>query len=112
MPPNGSKTRRAPCPECMGAMDDKDLRAVFCCEEHKRAYHNRDLAGGALIILAKAWRQGRHKKGGDPTAKFAFAEFCNALDRLNAEDKAAGRQPALETLRARYRRQRIVEPVT
>jgi hypothetical protein len=60
-----------------------------------------------LGIMAQAWRQGRHKRGGDDVAKFAFGEFCNAVDKLNAEDREAGRTPALEVLRGRYRRQGI-----
>lgn len=89
-----------------------DPRKVFCCPAHKKAYHNRDLAvGGSLVILAKAWRQGRHRKA-DPlmreAAKYAFSEFCLALDRATADDRASGRAPALEVLTGRYRRQGII----
>lgn len=80
---------------------------LFCTPEHKKAYFNRDNSLATHIILAKAWRQGRHKKGGDAVAKYAFAEFCIAIDAANAADKAAGRLPALEVLRARYKRQGI-----
>lgn len=93
------------CPECRATFSPKDNRCTFCCEEHRRVYHNRDLSlGGPNMILAKAWRLGRHKKG-NAVAKNAFVDFCTALDAANAADKEAGRMPAIKVLENRYRAQ-------
>lgn len=109
MPSSAPKISPAPCPECGERFTSTDPRRLFCTNEHKRAWNNRQMTRFApLGILAQAWRQGRHKKGGDESAKFAFAEFCNAVDRFNAEDKEAGRTAALEVLRGRYRRHRML----
>jgi hypothetical protein len=105
MPAPNHKSPLVTCPECGDLFELTDPRKVFCCNEHKRAWNNRMLGrGGALMLLMQAWRQGRHKKG-DGAAKYAFTELCIAIDEASAEDRAAGRPPALEVLRNRYRRQ-------
>lgn len=105
MPHANHKGPLLTCPECAELFDATDPRKVFCCNPCKRAWNNRMLKRGApLMLLLQAWRQGRHKKG-DGAAKFAFTELCIAIDEASAEDRAAGRPPALEVLRNRYRRQ-------
>ena len=95
----------AVCPECGARFAASHPLYTFCTPAHKRAWNNRMLArGGSLMLLMQAWRQGRHKKG-DGAAKYAFTELCIAIDEASAEDRAAGRPPALEVLRNRYRRQ-------
>lgn len=75
----------------------------YCTPEHKRAWENRQLARGqGLVVLAQAWRQGRHRKKSD-IAKWALNEFATALDRMSAEDKATGRMSALDILADRHR---------
>lgn len=110
------KTLKAPhtgCPECTKSMKGADPRAVFCTPRCRKIYHNRDTAiGGPLVVLAKAWRQGRHKKG-SKAASYALAQFVDALDRANAADRSAGRMPALQMVEARYRRDGITfEPTS
>ena len=55
------------------------------------------------MLQAKAWRLSRHHSS--PAAKMGFAEFCLYVDRLNAEDREAGRPSAVKVLDARYRSQ-------
>lgn len=97
------KVRRI-CPECVEPFMGHPNK-VFCTREHKRAWFNRDLKDGApLNVLGKAWRLGRHKRGSD-TAKRAFIDLCNEWDRMNAEDRRAGRVSALDIMTDRYQRQ-------
>lgn len=95
-----TKTSTNACPECSQAISPN---RVFCSSDCKRVWNNRLLKeGGSLMLLAKAWRQGRNKKNG--VSKNAFTEFCLAVDRSNAEDRAAGRMKAIDVLENRYRR--------
>lgn len=102
------KTPPATCPECGVSIRHKDPRRLFCTAEHKNAWNDRNKArGGSLVILLQAWRQGRHRKG-DQTKGYALTELCLAVDRMSAEDKAAGRPAALDVLKGRYRRQGLI----
>jgi hypothetical protein len=95
------------CPECGVRFEPEHPLAMFCSKPHKIAWMNRNYSeGGPLLVLAKAWRKSRHLKG-DPIGAFAMGEFCIALDRLIAEDKAAGRADPVEVLKSRLRRQGI-----
>lgn len=104
------------CPECMTPFRGHIMR-IFCTEAHKRAWNNRQLGRGApLVTLAMAWRQGKDVARADKgtpsekakarkeVAKLAFIDFCNELDRLAQEDRAAGRLPALTIVEDRARR--------
>lgn len=99
------------CPECTETFKPTDMRQFFCSTKCRRDYFNRDVKDAApLMILMKAWRQGRHTK--DPkmkaVAKEAFTLLCLAADEANAKDKAAGRTWALDMLRMRYQRHEII----
>jgi hypothetical protein len=93
------------CPECGVQHEPAHVLAVFCCAEHKRAWNNRMLKRGApLMLQLLAWRRSRHLKG-DPIGKIALTELCLELDRIIAEDRAAGRPDPAELLKKRMRRQ-------
>ncbi len=101
--PTAKKPLRA-CPECGVRFPVTDQRRLFCSQAHKRTWNNRQLSRAQpLMILLQAWRQGRHRKA-DPTAKQAFTDLCLAVDKANAEDRLAGRPPAIRLLENRYRR--------
>jgi hypothetical protein len=93
------------CPECGVAHKPAHPLAVFCSAEHKRAWNNRMLKRGAPLMLELlAWRKSRHLKG-DPIGRIAFTDLCLALDKMIAEDKAAGRPEPTDLLKRRMRRQ-------
>jgi hypothetical protein len=98
------------CPECGGAFtvrDGKGATPLFCSRTHQARYNQRQASEGkALVLLVKAWRVGRNKKNPE-AAKWAFGEFCSMADRLNAGDRAEGRQDALTVLERRHRREGI-----
>lgn len=99
------------CPECSTPFPviptKGGLPQRYCTPEHKRAWENRQLSRGqGIVTLAQAWRQGRHKRGSE-AAKYAFTEFCLALDRFTAEDKLAGRPRALDVYADRMRAEGI-----
>lgn len=94
------------CPECSVRFRPTHHRQHFCTPAHKTAYNNRLLGEGQRIVgMAKAWRAGRSIKDPDlrQAAKEAFSQMCRELDELNAQDKKAGRLPALRLF---YRRMR------
>lgn len=71
---------------------------AFCCRDHQRVFNNRlAVRGKVLAPLALAWAEGKgggHRKA-DKTAMAAFREMTQICRRFNAEDKAAGRPPAV-----------------
>ncbi len=100
-------TSTRPCQECSTPfpIDPKKGGSPqrYCSPEHKRAWENRQLSRGmGLVVLAQARRQGRHRKKSE-VAKWALNEFATQLDRMSAEDKAAGRMAALDILTDRHR---------
>lgn len=109
MPQEPAKTPQRRCPECAKLFPLTDLRRRYCTPEHKRAWENRQTGRGqGPVFMAMAWRQGRHRKGSE-AAKWAFSEFCIALDRMSAEDKASGRMSALDILTDRMRADGILD---
>ena len=77
------------CPECNQPFQAVNRKRLFCCPEHKLAFHNRCAARGKVLIpLAMAWRA---QRGSGVTAKSAFAEMRRTLDRFSAEDREDGR---------------------
>lgn len=95
------------CPECgvrfTFPLNKGGSPKRYCTPEHKRTWENRQLSRGmGLVILAQAWRQGRNRRG-SKAAKWAFTDLCLALDRMSAEDREAGRLPALDVLTERLR---------
>lgn len=79
------------CAECNQPFQALNRKRLFCCPEHKLAFHNRCATRGKVLIpLAMAWRT---KREGGGTAKKAFAEMCRVLDGYAAEDREAKRMP-------------------
>lgn len=77
------------CAECNQSFQAANPKRLFCCPEHKLAFHNRCAARGKVLIpLAMAWR-GKRGAAGLPSS--AFKEMCRMLDRFAAEDREAGR---------------------
>jgi hypothetical protein len=99
-----AKIPTATCPECGGTFASANLRKLFCRPACSKAYSNRSLARGQAVLgLALAWRAGRHGKtpADKAAASAAFGELCRRLDRIAAEDRAAGRLDALRLYRKR-----------
>jgi hypothetical protein len=84
------------CAQCSAELPAKDPRKLFCSRPCKAAFHNLDLsrAAGALVSLLQVWRGSRLKGGNAALGKYAFREACALIDRMNAEDRASGRDPA------------------
>lgn len=77
------------CAECNQPFQAVNRKRLFCCPEHKLAFHNRCAARGKVLIpLAMAWRT---KRGSGDTAKKVMAEMCRVLDAFASEDREAGR---------------------
>jgi len=92
------------CPECGVRFSASHHRALFCSPAHQRAFNNRKLARGQVLVgLAQTWRGGRSGSPEDRDAsKDAFSEFCRIVSDYNAEDAKAGRPRAVSV----YRRQK------
>lgn len=92
------------CPECLGAVDTRlDWRKMFCCEEHRKAFHNRQLIRGRkLVVLCMAERVTR---SGDRRRKatgiLARQRSRRLMDHWHQEDRAAGRMAMDEYLETR-----------
>ena len=89
-------TQQAPtgrvCPECGKTFHSTHHSKKFCTEAHRLAFKNRSKARGqGLVPMMQAWRL---KRGSGPLGKAAFAELCQILDALNAEDREEKRPPA------------------
>jgi hypothetical protein len=82
------------CPECLGAVDiAADWRKMFCCEDHRKAFHNRQLIRGRkLVVLCMAERVTR---SGDRRLKatgiLARQRSRRLMDQWHQEDVAARR---------------------
>jgi hypothetical protein len=94
------------CPECMGRVDTSaDWRKMFCCEEHRKAFHNRQLIRGRkLVVLCMAERVTRsgycRRKS---TGIEARQRSRRLMDAWHKEDKAAGRMAMDDYLAIRTR---------
>lgn len=86
------------CPECGVTFQPKNGRQTFCTTAHKRHFwHLMAHRGQMLTPFALTHRAGKH--GAHATlASWSRTQYCALLDRWNAEDKAAGRNPALTVL--------------
>ncbi len=99
------------CPECGKINIFQQSQALFCPAvagevSCKRAWNNRALGQAApLLPLLKAWRRSRHAAKGDPIGRIVLNELCLSLDRMIAEDAAAGRMGPLDYIKQRYRAQ-------
>lgn len=92
------------CPECLTAYRPKVQRQMFCCADHKRAWHNRAVKrGAALFSLAMAARSTRDGTRGDKdTGKRASWQSNTLMQRWRDEDSAAGRMDQVGYLRRRF----------
>jgi hypothetical protein len=92
------------CPECLGHVDTRlDWRKMFCCEDHRKAFHNRQLIRGRkLVVLCMAERVTR---SGDRRRKatgiLARQRSRRLMDHWHQEDRAAGRMAMDEYLETR-----------
>jgi hypothetical protein len=94
------------CPECLGAVDtSKDWRKMFCSEEHRQAFHNRQLKRGrTLVVLCMAERVTRSgERRLKATGILARQRSRRLMDRWHQEDVAGGRMAMDEYLETRER---------
>jgi hypothetical protein len=103
---NGDAKRPRRCPECLVPVDtSKDWRKLFCSNEHRTAYHNRQTVRGRklvpLVMAERITRSGwcRDKE----TGKLARQKSRQLMDRWNREDREARRMPADEYIAVRER---------
>jgi hypothetical protein len=84
------------CPECLGPVDTaKEWRKMFCCDEHRQAFHNRQLKRGrSLVVPAIAERITRsgycRRKAAGIRARQRNRRM---MDDWIKEDRAANRMP-------------------
>jgi hypothetical protein len=101
--PEEHKGRR--CPECLGAVDTSlDWRKMFCCEGHRKDFHNRQLIRGRkLVVLAMAARitRGGHRRR-IGAGRVARRRAEHLLDQWWMEDRKAGRMSMDEYLEIRH----------
>ena len=100
--PNGKRR----CPECLGPVDTSaDWRKMFCSNEHRTAYHNRQtVRGRKLVPLVMAERITRSGYCRDKaTGILARQKSRQLMDLWNREDREAGRMPADEYVAIRQR---------
>jgi hypothetical protein len=94
------------CPECLGAVDTSlDWRKMFCCEDHRKAFHNRQLIRGRkLVVLCMAERVTRsgycRRK---QTGIEARQRSRRLMDAWHKEDMTAGRMAMDDYLAIRTR---------
>lgn len=103
---NGNGKRPRLCPECLAPVDtSKDWRKMFCCDQHRNAYHNRQtVRGRKLVPLVMAERITRSGWCRDKdTGKLARQRSRRLMDHWNLEDREAGRMAADEYIAVRQR---------
>jgi hypothetical protein len=101
---NGKKPRR--CAECGAPVDtSKEWRKMFCSNEHRTAYHNRQtVRGRKLVPLVMAERITRSGYCRDKaTGILARQKSRHLMDLWVREDREAGRMPADEYVALRER---------
>lgn len=93
------------CPECNQVFKKVHPRQLFCCSEHKRAFHNRATVRGATLVpMAMACRMTRDgSRGAKGTGKAARREHRRLLDKWIAEDREAGRMSMVDYMQERWR---------
>jgi hypothetical protein len=102
VPPSVLQSRYL-CPECRAVFAPKHWRSLFCCAEHRVAWHNRaTVRGRVLTPLVMAARQTRGGSRGDrDTGKAARRDADAHMQRWRDEDRAAGRMDQAEYIRRR-----------
>lgn len=93
------------CPECAQPFQAVHSRQLFCCPEHKAAFHNRaTVRGRVLAPMAMAARITRDGSRGDmETGKAARRESRQLIDAWAREDREAGRMDMVAYMRERRR---------
>jgi hypothetical protein len=78
---------------------------MFCCEEHRKAFHNRQLIRGrklvTLAMAARITRNGTRRRQG--AGLIARRRTEHLLDQWWMEDRQAGRMSMDEYLATRHR---------
>ena len=109
IPPASVKGQPRPkpqtCPECSQEFRPIHSRQLFCCSEHKAAFHNRaTVRGRTLTPMAMAARITRDGTRGDlNTGRMARRESRRLIDAWAREDREAGRMDMAAYMRARFR---------
>lgn len=93
------------CSECGGEFIAAAYNQMFCTRDHKRAFHKRQEARGAVLTpLAMAARITRDGTAGDKaTGKKARSDSRALIAMWAAEDRTAGRMSMVDYVAARYR---------
>lgn len=94
------------CPECLGDVDTSaDWRKMFCSEQHRTAFHNRQLKRGrTLVVLCMAERVTRSGYCRlKATGIEARQRSRRLMDKWHQEDMRAGRMAMDEYLAIRTR---------
>lgn len=84
------------CVECLGPVDtSRDERKMFCSNEHRTAFHNRQTVRGRklvpLVICARKLRGGDARYGLAHVGRESRRKAEALIAQWIAEDKAAGR---------------------
>lgn len=93
------------CPECLQPFKRAHPRQLFCCDAHKRAWHNRNTVRGArlasLAIAAHSTRNGT--RGDKDTGKRARRDAEQLMRQWDIADREEGRMRAIEYIALRNR---------
>lgn len=82
------------CAECGVSFPAKRGSRSFCCAAHRQAFHKRNAnRGQAALPFLQVMRAS--KNGRTELTAYAWRELCALGDIWNAEDRAAGRSPAI-----------------
>lgn len=86
------------CPECGSKPERKSAKGpapLYCSNECKRAFQNRQaVEGRAIIGLAKVWRLSRNHKDDRELGSAAFNRMVSTLDYMTGRDRSEGRTTA------------------
>lgn len=82
------------CAECGDTFTPAKAAQSFCCAAHRQSFHHRNaVRGQAAIPLLQVMRTS--KNGRTELTAYAWRELCALGDIWNAEDRKAGRTPAI-----------------
>ena len=94
------QAQQAICQECGAGFERRRADVLFCCADHRQAFHKRMANRGQLLTpFVMGWRLG--KQGKSETSTWAMRQMATLADKWNAEDKAAGRPPMSQLLETR-----------
>lgn len=82
-----------PCPNCGAGFTPGRRSQTFCKATCRTAFYDvQAIRGKVALPFLQTWRRG--KRGASDASTYAFAQLCALADKWNAEDAAAGRDPA------------------